>query len=195
MPQLTMPTEFSSRIEAVTFQVSYSSQVELRSPWTGTSQVLDRGFPVWIGTCRVARIGGADPGSAADRLAIEAFLSSFEGVGNWFELPHHRGTLEAGVSAVVNSSALTADVLVHTLAASLTDAVVGTRVRSGNYLYSIRDIRVGNQYVLDPQRPIAVGESIGASDTIRVTSSTQQSPVMPDSLDAAGPWTLSFREF
>ena len=174
MPQITVPPAFADRIESITFQVSYETQVELRSPWTGTSQFLDRGYPVWTGTARVARIGSSDPDYDADRLAIEAFLSSLEGIGNYFEIPHHRPTIAAGVvSAVASVATNTAGELVHTLGSSLLGAMAGTRVRSGDYTYSIRRILSGNRYVLDPQRALGVGDTLAGSETIRAVSSAQ----------------------
>ena len=163
MSQITPPTVLLDALQSVVMRVDYSSQVGLQSPWTGGIQILDRGYPRWIGVASFARIGSERPDFEIETAAIEAFFSSFHGLANWFELPHHRETLASGVSADVSSRTVNSDGdLEHGLDSALTGAMVGTRVRSGNWTFSIREILAGNAYILDPQRPLAVNDTIEA---------------------------------
>ena len=77
--------------------------------------------------------------------------------------------------------------LEHELDGELDDAVIGTRIRSGDRLFSIREILAGDTYILDPQRPLAINDTLEGSDTIRVTANSTTGPELSTSLDFAGP--------
>ena len=171
--------------------LDYASQVAIGpGDWNGRIDILNRGYPVWAGVLEIMRTDDAQ--AAAE---IEAFLSAFEGRANWAWLPHPRATTGA-MNLTVASAATGADgTLRHRVNAVPGDLRTGMRLGHGGKMYSIRAIdRAGRSLALDPQRPIAAGETLDPSTHVAARLIETEHPPMSRAARVWGPWTLAWRE-
>ncbi|MCY3981271.1 MAG: hypothetical protein OXF51_05775 [Alphaproteobacteria bacterium] len=194
MPQIVLPEALANRIEAIDIHLEHPSQLAINSPWTGSRQILDRGYPRWAGSCQIYP---ADiPFSQTEWLEIEAFFDALNGAGNTFAVPHMRtpATVPANVTAR-SSTVSDAGNLVHRLSAALTNPAPGQMLQAGERTYRLRAVD-GRDVILDPQRPLQRGAVIAASTTLLARAARLDGVVSFRSFPnaAAGPWTLDFVE-
>ena len=181
-----------AEITAMHIEPWHPGQIALESPFTGSVQVLNRGYGSWRGTAEFA-----DKGNFGRELAqsMEAFFASLMGQGNWCALPLWRPTVGAGDTAAVSTVVNAADGTVrHNLAAAL-PAEVGRWLASGTRVYMVRAISASKrQITLDPQIPLAVGTAIGRATIIRARAQSARTPPMRRTSDFWGPWRLDWQE-
>lgn len=199
MATVNLPTNLANRIMRVDLQLAHDSQLALQSAWTGSIQILERGYAHWTGSITIAPAEARTGSQSDDWLPIEAFLSSLNGVVNSFECPHWRPAADMPSNSMVRFSSAVNGILKHQVNTDLDDVSIGSMVRAGNRTYRIRAIdgdrtNRSRMITLDPQRPIAVDTVLTGTTTILVVS--DQTSGVNMSLDAmrAGPWSLSFRE-
>ena len=180
---------------SVALQLVHESQISLRSPWTGDRQVLNRGYAHWAGS---AEFGGSSLNND-EWLEIESFLSSLDGVANWFQLPHYRPRAPIDGLIVTRSERVsdTDDTIQHVLSGNVNAVKPGQMVSSGVRSFKIRSgaMQGSNMsVVLDPQIPLTVNSVVNGSNAIRVSASEGSGPLMRLFKETAGPWTMSWRE-
>ena len=167
-------------------------QIVLRSPFTGSIQILNRGYASWRGA---AEIAPEDATGETTAKAIEAFLASLEGQENWTALPLDRPTVAAGTTGTVETIANALDgTISHRLVSSITVAI-GDWLVSGTRCYLVRDVdSQGDELTLDPQIPLAVGDTLGPATTIRARAQQTRSRPMRRTRDFWGPWRFDWEE-
>jgi len=193
--EVTLSATVRSRILRVDLQLVHDSQIELTSPWTGASEILNRGYAAWTGTVSFGPFEASSEAAESAALEVEAFLAALDGRANWFELPHYRAAAALASGTTVASSSLDGDgVLSHELSAAPPAALgAGQAVRAGGRMFRVR-AAAGTSVTLDPQRPIADGSAIAGAATVRAAAAETSSPAMALTPGLAGPWTLSWRE-
>ena len=190
----TPPQELLDRIASVGIRPDYSTQIELQSPFTGRSQIIDRGFPELDISVTIERVAYSEPYREEIIARIEAFLSSLEGAGNTFDLPHQRLSILRAVGPVTVQTMNSSDVL-QTRINGEHDLPIGAFLRAGGRTFRVRSVQPGQttDIALDPQRPIDAGTMLDPSSSIRVRATTT-GPDLPHKPDWGGPWALSCRE-
>ena len=167
--------------------LNYSRQIAIEADWSQTRTFLNRSYPEWVGTTRIE-----DAQDETTARNIEAWLSAFEGRANTTLLPLHRPTIETTIT--VSGRSIRADgSLIHSTSSSLTGVLPGSRVKSGNRVYEIRQVLSG-AVVLDPQRPIAAGQDITAATDIEVRLVSTEHPEQPRDPHFWGPWIINWVE-
>ena len=68
--------------------LDYSRQIVIESQWSAVRTFLNRSYPEWIGQLHLGRTEEEDTG-----MAIEGWLSAFDGRANTVNIPLHRTTL------------------------------------------------------------------------------------------------------
>ena len=198
MPHIAVPAAFSDRIRRVDMQLGYAQQSVLRSPWTGATQTLNRGYARWGGL--VALRPEANRGFEGEWGAIEAFLGSLEGAANTFDLPHRRppAPLTADTVFAASRTPATGDqagVLQHRLPYAVPSGLApGQLLNAGNRTFVIALILAQRWLVLYPQRIIPNTAPANPSATVRAR--VQGSAGVSSSLapDRAGEWSFSWEE-
>ncbi len=166
-------------------------QVSLQSPFTGTVQVLDRGYASWRGTIEIAIV---DVEGEAVGKGVEAFLSSLEGQGNIALIPLNRPTIAVGASTTIAAIVDGADGTLSLQLSSTITTEVGEWLASGNRRYIVRAVNAaGDEVTLDPQMPIGVGSALTRATDIRIRAQPG-SRTMRRSANYWGPWRLDWQE-
>ena len=181
-----------AELTAMSIEPWYPGQVVHESPFTGAVQVLNRAYASWRGSAEIARMSHADETHAQ---AIEAFLSSLSGQGNWTALPLNRPTIALGqlatVSAIINDAHGTVS---HTLSNPV-GAKVGNWVQSGTRVYVIRAVSAdGLDVTLDPQAPLGATAEINRALTIRARAQNARARPMRRTPEFWGPWRFDWQE-
>ena len=188
MPRITLANALNY-ITEVELHLDYSRQSVLTARYSLRREVIDFASAEWVGTFAIG-----EPLDEMEARTINAFLDGFDGQSNTFLLEHDRPTVATGVSARVASRAMDSNGnLVHTLSSSLADLTVGMMLTGAGKVYSVREV-AGTSLVLDPQRPIAVGQAITRSTTIEVRNSASEHPPNPHGKLRWGPWEVPFVE-
>lgn len=168
--------------------LNYESQIAIGpGAWDERIDVLNRGYPVWEGVLEILRTD-----DEALALAIEAWLSAFEGRANWSWLPTHRPKAPAQMT-VSGTGTGTDGALYHTVSSVSGELATGQRLRAGRKMYSVRTVdRARSRLVLDPQRPVSGTLEPAASVAARLIEA--EHPPMPRGARIWGPWSLAWRE-
>ena len=172
--------------------------IDLTSPFTAVSQVLQRGVSHWTGINSYPQFGfGTEKADSA--AEVEAFIAQMESsLENICEIPLQRNSATVTAGTTVSSTAVdgTTSELVTTLSTGLSSPKAGQFVRSGNYLLQIARVVASNRIVFTPDRLLAVDAGIKGATTVRVRAvgSGETSSPMPRSASAWGPWELRWRE-
>ena len=189
MARIVLPDAVSLLITRVDIYLDYSRQVSRPSEWNTRRVLIDRDYPEWVGNVTIGH-----PIDDDEALEVSGWMARFGGQANTFLLEHRVPTLEDGVSATVTGTAMRADgVRTHTLSGALTDAKVGMLVAAADKVYSIGEIS-GSTVVLDPQRTLPNGTTVGPSTTIEVRNDSSIHPSNPHDKSFWGPWFVSFVE-
>ncbi len=85
---ILIPMPDGVEISSMNFGLAFPGQVVHTSPFTGTSQFINRSTGIWTGTAQLT----ADRETASDTtyLEVEAFLAALAGQANYTELPLNR---------------------------------------------------------------------------------------------------------
>ena len=191
MAEVTFPS--GAEITAMHVEPWLPGQLVLQSPFTGSVQVLDRGYASWRGSVEIAVLDDEGEDTAQ---AIEAFFASLMGQGNWCALPLNRASVSASdtatVSAIINASDGTVK---HELANAL-PAEVGHWLAIRDRRFTVRAINATQtEITLDPQVPLTLGDTLGQAMTIRVRSQSVRSQPMRRTPDWWGPWRFDWQEY
>ena len=188
MAEVSFPS--GAAITAMHVEPWLPGQIALASPFTGTVQVLDRGYASWRGAADIAVVD-----EDGDAKAVEAFLASLEGQANFTLLPLNRPTVGASDSATVSAIVNAADgTISHQLSDALTVAA-GDWLANGTRVYAVRTVAaVGQELTLDPQVPLEIGSAIGEALTIRAMRQAVRARPMRRTPDFWGPWRLDWQE-
>ena len=199
MPHIAVPAAFTDRIRQVDMQLGYPQQSVLRSPWTGATQTLNRGYARWSGLVDL-RPESAHQNFEGEWGAVEAFLGSLQGAANTFDLPHHRppAPLTADTVFAASRTPATGDqagILQHRLPYAVpSELAPGQMVNAGNRTFVIALILTQRWIVLYPQRVIPNTAPANPSATIRAR--VAGSAGVPSALTShrAGSWSFQWEE-
>ena len=190
MAEIAFPA--SAKIIALDIEPVSPGQLVHRSLFSGSVQVLDRGHATWQGMASLGARGNADE---TDGKAIEAFLAALAGQKNWTALPLNRPTIAVGTSATVASLVNATDGSVHHNISAAIGVEPGDWLASGSRVYVVRaTANAGVQLTLDPQVPLAIGDSLGTAPTIRARARTATPPRTRRTPDFWGPWRFDWAE-
>ena len=190
MAEVTFPA--GAEITAMHIEPWYPGQIALQSPFTGSVQVLSRGYGSWRGTVEFAGKGNFGRELAQ---AMEAFFASLMGQGNWCALPLFRPSFAAAatakVKAVVNENDGT---IRHELKTAL-PAKAGHWLAAGDRRYTVRAINAAQtEITLDPQIPLAVDTVLQLATDIRARAQSARMQPTRRISDFWGPWRWDWQE-
>ena len=165
MAEVHLPA--GSIVSAMHIEPWHPGQIVLVSPFTGSAQVLNRGYASWRGSAEFAPRHRADTEVAQ---SLEAFFASLGGAANWVALPLIRPTIERGNRATVSAVVSATDgLLTHRLSRPLEGLRRGHWLEAQSAAPRIFIVRslVRASVTLDPQLPLAVGTTLGPATRIR----------------------------
>lgn len=192
-----IPWPAAAKIRNVPLHIIYPGQLAPRSPFTGTRQVLNRGYGIWAGSVEI-ELKHSSAEAAAEAGSIESFLAALKGEENFTRIPVHRPTISepsAPVRAVVANPDGT---ISFTLGVAPTESrgyVAGAVVSVGKRMFMLRELGAGGIVTLDPQMPLPVGSVLRPVTAVRAHR-PQNSSGRParHSPSLRGPWTLEWEE-
>ena len=195
MPHIDLPQSLIDRITSVDLRLGYPGQVTLRSPWTGDSQLLNRGYQRWEATVNIAPGGKPILPRHGEWGPIESFFAALNGRQNTFDLPHQRPPADISGSFMFSSSRTVDEILQHRLSARPgADFAVGQMLNADGRTYMVVSILPQRWVVLNPQRVIASTVAVTASDSIRVRASSSEGVNLPLQAFRPGPWSVTCEE-
>lgn len=196
MPHIDLPQSLRRRITSVDLRLGYPGQISLRSPWTGNSQLLNRGYQRWEATAEIAPSGKPILPRHEDEWGpIEAFFAALNGRQNTFDLPHRRPAADISGTFRFQASRTVDEVLQHRLPSQPgADFSVGQMLNADNRSYMVVRILPQRWIVLNPQRVIGTAVDVTASTTIRVRAASSEGINMPLQAFRPGPWSINCDE-
>jgi len=184
-PDLTNLIQFNE------IHLLHETQVVIRGGWNERLDVLNRGNAVWVGTLVIRSVGTQE-----EARTIRAFLSRFDGLANWAEIPTYNPTIDASADVTARAVDSNGDLYHEFADIGPMNVEVGDMMRADGRLYIVGAVDDANdRLVLDPQRPIDVGETVSPTTTVRARLVDREYPTQPQENRVWGPWTLSWREF
>ena len=190
MAQVLLPA--GALITSMYIEPFQPGQIVLESLFTGSVQVLNRGYASWRGAAEFA-IQDHQGESLAQEM--ESFFSSLGGQANWVSLPINRPTVAAGINATISAVVTNTDgTLAHNMSAALTGLRIGhwLSVQDSDRVFMVRAFS-GVSVTLDPQIPLTVGTEITRAVNVRARSQTG-SQSLYRTLDFWGPWRFDWQE-
>ncbi len=193
MAEIAFPTVSSSNI---IIGLSWPSQVNHRSIYTGESQAITRGIGLWEGTITWS------PRSVAyqedDIREIEAFLASLEGGANTFKVPLQRDQSSAftsGTDLMVTAAERAGSSMILTFDAQ-TGLVQGNYINISDELFILNSSLTGGTATVTPHRPLTIPaaglEVSWETPFLNARRTESDAIVSPRDPEYAGPWTIGF---
>ena len=191
--QVTVPDEITNRFSQVNLELTWPGQISLVSPYTGTSQILNRGYQIWTGSIAIPLVPAAEVELIQQ---IEAFLNSFAGQENFADLKIHRPVIPDNSRTVTSQDVDTSTGVITTRFSANLRGKVGDYLTIENRLFQIiaLDENAARNAVLVPQRPINDAANVDQGLTIRARMVSSNAPTLSSSPDWSGPWTINFQE-
>ena len=157
------------RITNLALVASVPGQIIHQIPSTGASRIFNTGVGRWTGTIQFGRVDNQEIG-----LRTESFISGLNGGQHTTDIPLNQ----------IKSY--------QTTNTTLANAVVGRYYNFGNRLVVINE-RVANRTYYFPNLPLDNDSVLTNPNRLRIRL-TNATPILPNSPNNWGPWTLSFTE-
>ena len=189
--------EFPENVRLTGFHVEpwNPGQVALTSPFTGTTQVLNRAPASWRGSVSFAAVDRQDEQAAG---AIEAFFASLNGQENWCAIPFLRPTIKRPLT-ITSATHNSAGRIGHDFAATPLKSdgfEPGRWLQANGRAFIIQWVSKPpvTQLRLEPQIILAEGVNLEPITTMRVQAQSGQGALTRRSPDFWGPWQLNWVE-
>ena len=191
-----IPFPSVAKIRSIPLHVILPGQLIQRSIFTGTRQVLNRGFGIWSGTVEIELKHSATE-AAREAGEIESFLNALKGGENFTRIPVHRPTISAAsgaIDAIINNPDGT---ISFTLAVAPTAAQgfrAGAVVSVGKRMFMLRSLGIGGTITLDPQMPLPIGTVLEPVTTVRAHRPEGSRNPGRHTPSLRGPWSFAWEE-
>ena len=165
-------------------QPYHSSQLVLRSEYSGDVTVLDYGHPLWRGRTTI------DTFDQEHDEEVDAWLSAMDGAANWTLLPHKRSSIPTARTLTSETSTFPFTYMVN----DVTDLKVGQFTNINGKMFRIAGI-VGSILTFMPNIKIELGGMYQATVIpIRLITSGGGSYNSQASPDWYEPWRIAWEE-
>ena len=191
-----IPFPSVAKIRRVPMSIIHPDQLVQRSIFTGTRQVLNRGYGIFAGTVEI-ELKHSSPATDIEAGEIESFLNALEGEENFVRLPVHRPTISApsaAISSVINSVDGTISFTLAVAPMAADGFRAGAVVSVGKRMFMLRPLGPGGIVTLDPQVPLPLGSVLQPTTTVRAHRARNSRNPSLRTPSLWGPWSLEWEE-